>query len=122
MNSIILFIIVVSIIALLLLTINFLLASHKPYKEKKTPFECGYHSFLAQSRTPFNIIFFVFALLFLLFDIEIVIIYPFTASIYFNSSFGLTVVLVFIFILGLGFLFELGKNVLKIETKQTRNL
>ena len=117
MTSIKLFIIIVPILGTLLLSINFLLAPHKPYKEKKTPFECGYHSFL-QSRTQFTISFFTFGLLFLIFDIELVTIYPITTSIYFNSTYGIFVAMIYIIILGLGFIFELGKNALKIDSKQ----
>ena len=72
MVSIKLFLIIVPVLGMLLLLINFILAPYKPYKEKKTPFECGYHSFLLQTRTQFTISFFTFGLLFLIFDIELV--------------------------------------------------
>ena len=120
MTSIFNLFIIIPIINILLLAINFILAPHKPYKEKKTPFECGYHSFLAQNRTQFTISFFLFGILFLLFDIEIVIIYPITVSSYFNAGYGILVVIIFVLILALGLVFELGKGALKIETKQSR--
>lgn len=103
---------------MVLLLINFILAPHQPYQEKKTPFECGYHSFLAQNRTQFTISFFVFALLFLLFDLEIVMIYPYVVSSHFNEGYGFIVMITFVVVLTLGFVFELGKNALKVETKQ----
>ena len=118
MSSILFFLIFVPILGLVLLNINFFLAPHKPYKEKKTPFECGYHSFTTQNRMQFTISFFIFALLFLLFDIEISTIFPLVVSTYYIEAFGIYVVFVFIFILTFGFIFELGKNALKIETKQ----
>lgn len=120
MTSIFNLYIIIPIINILLLAINFILAPHKPYKEKKTPFECGYHSFLWQNRTQFTISFFLFGLLFLMFDIEIVIIYPITVSSYFNAGFGIFVVILFVLILALGFVFELGKGALKIDSKQGR--
>lgn len=122
MSSIIFFLILVPILSLILLGVNFLLAPHKPYKEKKTPFECGYHSFLAQNRTQFTISFFIFALLFLLFDLEIVLIYPYITSSLFNGVYGLIVVIIFLIILTLGFLFELGKKALSIDTLQDKNI
>lgn len=122
MSSIIFFIILVPILSLVLLGVNFLLAPHKPYKEKKTPFECGYHSFLAQNRTQFTISFFIFGLLFLLFDLEIVLIYPYITSSLYNGVYGLIVVIIFLVILTLGFLFELGKKALNIETLQDKNI
>ncbi|KAF2702354.1 hypothetical protein K504DRAFT_394559, partial [Pleomassaria siparia CBS 279.74] len=52
------------------------------YEEKDSVFECGFHSFLRQNRTQFNISFFIFALLFLLFDLEILLVYPYSVSRY----------------------------------------
>ena len=120
MNSILLFLLIVPVLGLILLSVNFLLAPHNPYKEKKTPFECGYHSFLAQSRAQFTIGFFLFAILFLAFDIELTSIVPFFTSTLFNRTYGFFVALAFILILSLGFVFELGKNALKFETKQDK--
>ena len=120
MSSIIFFLIFIPILSFILLSVNFIFAPHKPYKEKKTPFECGYHSFLSQNRTQFTISFFIFALLFLLFDLEIVLIYPFTVSSYANNIYGLIVMIVFTLIVTVGFIFELGKSALKIESKQNQ--
>lgn len=114
------FFVLIPVIGFILLALNFLLAPSAPYKEKETPFECGYHSFLYQNRVPFTISFFIFALLFLLFDVEITTIFPFTVSSYFNGSYGFSIVLVFILVLTLGFVFELGKKALKIITKQDK--
>jgi len=93
-------------------------STNKPYHEKNSVFECGYHSFLGQNRTQFNISFFIFALLFLLFDLEILLVYPYTVSAYTNTVYGLVVILVFFIILTLGFAFELGKNALNINSRQ----
>lgn len=93
-------------------------ASHNPYQEKDSAFECGFHSFIGQNRTQFNISFFIFALLFLLFDLEILLVYPYIISAYINGIYGLIIMLIFFIILTLGFVFELGKNALKISSKQ----
>jgi len=113
------FFIFIPILAGILLAVNFIFASHNPYAEKDSVFECGFHSFLGQNRTEFNISFFIFALLFLLFDLEILLVYPFIVSFYNNSIFGLIVILIFLLVLTLGFVFEIGKNALSIESKQT---
>ncbi len=118
MSSIIFFFLFIPILSFILLTVNFGFAPYKPNKEKKTPFECGYHSFLAQNRTQFTISFFIFGILFLLFDLEIVLIYPYTVSSYANNIYGLLVMLIFTIILTLGFVFEFGKDALKIDTKK----
>jgi NADH-ubiquinone oxidoreductase chain 3 len=88
------------------------------YQEKDSVFECGFHSFLGQNRTQFSISFFIFALLFLLFDLEILLIYPYVVSGYTNGIYGLVIMLVFFLALTLGFAFELGKNALKIDSRQ----
>jgi NADH-ubiquinone oxidoreductase chain 3 len=111
----------VSIITLLFIVLNFLLAPHNPYQEKYSIFECGFHSFLGQNRTQFGVKFFIFALVYLLLDLEILVIYPFGVSGYENGIYGLLIVLIFIGIITAGFVFELGKNALKIESKQSYN-
>ena len=112
----------IPVIAVLLLAINLLLSPHNPYQEKDSAFECGFHSFLGQNRTQFSISFFIFALLFLLFDLEIVLIYPYVVSTYANGIYGLVIMLAFFLVLTLGFAFELGKNALKIESRQVYSL
>src|ERR1700679_1638059 len=99
MTTFSIYIFFIIIIALLLLSINFMFSTHNPYMEKKTAFECGFHSFLGQNRTQFTISFFIFALLFLLFD--------------------LVILLIFFVLLTAGLVFELGKKALTIYSKQS---
>jgi len=117
MSSMTLFILFVSIIALLFLFINLVFAPHNPYQEKYSVFECGFHSF-HQTRLPFNIGFFIYALVYLLLDLEVLLVFPFTVSEYVNNIYGLAITLLFIFIITVGFVFELGKGALKISSKQ----
>src|ERR1700761_1954255 len=118
MTSITFFLVFIPLLAIILLAINFIFAPHNPYQEKNSVFECGFHSFLGQNRSEFSISFFIFALLFLLFDLEILLVYPYVVSSYVNSIFGLIIMLIFFLILTIGFAFELGKNALYIESKQ----
>jgi NADH-ubiquinone oxidoreductase chain 3 len=113
------FLVFIPMLAIILLAVNIILAPHNPYQEKDSAFECGFHSFLGQNRSEFSISFFIFALLFLLFDLEILLVYPYVVSGYANGIFGLIVMLIFFLVLTLGFAFELGKNALSIESKQT---
>src|SRR3981189_1481187 len=115
------FFFLIPILVIILLLVNLLLSPHNPYQEKDSAFECGFHSFLGQNRTQFSISFFIFALLFLLFDLEIILIYPYAVSAYANHIYGLIIMLVFFVILTLGFAFELGKNALKIDSRQISN-
>ena len=122
MSTITFFFIFIPILAFLLLLINLIFSPHNSYQEKDSAFECGFHSFSYQNRIQFSISFFIFALLFLIFDLEILLIYPYVVSAYFNGAYGLIIMLVFFIVLTLGFAFELGKNALKIESKQTYNI
>ena len=115
------FFIFIPILAIVLLGLNLVFAPHNPYNEKDSAFECGFHSFLGQNRSEFSISFFIFALLFLLFDLEILLVYPYVVSAYVNGIFGLIVMLIFFLVLTLGFVFELGKNALSIESRQVYN-
>ena len=92
------------------------------YQEKYSIFECGFHSFLGQNRTQFGVIFFIFALVYLLLDLEILLTFPFAVSEYVNNIYGLIVALLFIGIITIGFVFELGKSALKIDSRQVVTL
>jgi len=117
--SIIFFIIFVSFLAFALIFLNLLLAPHSPYKEKNGPYECGFDSFRGQNRSEFSISFFIFGLLFLLFDIEILLIFPYAVSSYNNSYYGLVFAILFLLILSAGFVFEIGRGALQINSRQT---
>nr|YP_009445514.1 NADH dehydrogenase subunit 3 [Bipolaris cookei]YP_010148173.1 NADH dehydrogenase subunit 3 [Bipolaris oryzae]ATV95661.1 NADH dehydrogenase subunit 3 [Bipolaris cookei]QQV68591.1 NADH dehydrogenase subunit 3 [Bipolaris oryzae] len=118
MTSTTFFIIFIPILAIILLAVNLILAPHNPYQEKDSVFECGFHSFLGQNRTQFSVSFFIFGLLFLLFDLEILLVYPYAVSTNTNDIYGLSIMLIFFVLLTLGFVFELGKGALNIESRQ----
>lgn len=120
MDSITFFFLFVSILAVIFILINLILAPHNPYPEKYSIFECGFHSFLGQNRTQFGVKFFVFALVYLILDLEILLVFPFTASGYRNNTYGLLCILIFIGIITVGFIFELSRNALKIYSKQDK--
>ena len=118
MSSTIFFFLFIPLLAFILLAVNLIFAPHNPYMEKNSAFECGYSSFLGQNRTQFSISFFIFALLFLLFDLEILLVYPYLVSAYTNGVYGLAIMLMFLLALTLGFAFELGKKALYIDSRQ----
>lgn len=114
-------VLLVSIIALLFLTLNLIFAPHNPYIEKYSIFECGFHSFLGQNRIQFNIKFFTYAFLYLILDLEILLIFPLALSNYTNNIYGITIAIIFIIIVTIGFVFELGKGALEVSSKQGIN-
>jgi NADH-ubiquinone oxidoreductase chain 3 len=121
MTSTTFFFVFIPILSLILLGVNLILGPRKPYQEKESVFECGFHSFLGQNRTQFSISFFIFGLLFLLFDLEIVLLYPYVVSAYNNETYGLLILIVILVILTVGFAYEIGMKALNIESKQYEN-
>ena len=122
MSSLIIFLIIIPILASILLLVNFLLAPHKPDKNKDAQFECGFTSFVQMSRMAFTISFFIYALLFLLFDLEILLVYPYVISSYNNDIYGLLIMIIFFLLLTIGFIYELGTKALLIDSRQNTNL
>src|ERR1700739_197574 len=92
------FIIIVLIINILLFGVNTFLSLSMKYFDKEGGFECGFTSFV-QTRERFNIIFYRVALLFLIFDLEIILIFPYTAINYNNQTISKNNVLAFLYIL-----------------------
>jgi NADH-ubiquinone oxidoreductase chain 3 len=119
MSSLTLFLLFIPILAIILLGINLLFATHNPDINKNSQFECGFASFVHMSRLAFTISFFIYALLFLLFDLEILLVYPYVASSYNNDIYGLIVMLIFFILLTVGFVYELGTKALQIDSRQT---
>ena len=108
MTSTTFFIIFIPILSFVLLFVNLLLAPHNPYQEKDSVFECGFHSFLGQNRTQFSVSFFIFGLLFLLFDLEILLLFPLAVTLYQISLFGFFCWYCFFLVLTIGFVLEIG--------------
>jgi NADH-ubiquinone oxidoreductase chain 3 len=122
MSSTIFFFLFIIILAIILFSLNIIFAPHIPYYDKNSAYESGFSSFLYQNRAQFNISFFLTAILFLVFDLEIILVYPYVVSAYNNSVYGLVIVLLFLAILTAGFVFELGKKALIINSRQSNNL
>jgi len=103
-------------IGVLLLVINSFFSLSVKYLEKGGGFECGFTSFL-QTRERYNIIFYRVSLLFLIFDLEIILIFPYPSSYQKNQNIGKNNVLVFLYILIVGFIYELKEGALNIVKK-----
>jgi NADH-ubiquinone oxidoreductase chain 3 len=92
--------------------LNVLLAVHKPDTEKVSAYECGFSPVYGQTRAPFSIQYYLVGILFLLFDLEILLLYPLATSLYQVGSYGFVVAILFFLVLTLGFMFEWGKGAL----------
>lgn|SRR6185437_14383062 len=122
MSSMIFLYLFVSIIALAFLAINFLFASHNSYQEKDSIFECGFHSFRDQNRQPFHVLFYMYAMLYLLFDLELTLIAPYTVSQFTNDAYGFVIMALFTAALCVGLIYEIGQNALEISGESDREI
>ena len=112
MTSLTLMFIFVPILTGILLMLNVLLAVHKPDTEKVSAYECGFSPVYGQTRAPFSIQYYLVGILFLLFDLEILLLYPLATSLYQVGSYGFVIAVAFLLVLTLGFMFEWGKGAL----------
>jgi NADH:ubiquinone oxidoreductase subunit 3 (subunit A) len=110
------FVIATLIIAILLLLINSYFSLSVIYLDKSGAFECGFTSFV-QTRERFNVIFYRVSLLFLVFDLEIILIFPYTAINQKYQNISKNNVLAFLYILIVGFIYELKEGALNIVKK-----
>ena len=119
MNNILMLFIFVPILAGILLAINFLLAVHRPDEAKVSAYECGFNAIEGQTRSTFQIHFYIVAMLFLVFDLEILLLFPIAVTLYQVSIFGFAVALIFFFVLTIGFVLEIGSGAISItEAKE----
>jgi NADH-ubiquinone oxidoreductase chain 3 len=121
MNTLLMLFIFVPILAALLLGLNLLFAVNKPNEAKESVYECGFNSVYGQTRSSFQIHFFIVALLFLIFDLEVLLIYPLAVTLYQVSIFGFSVALIFFIVLTIGFILEIGTGAISIKSSNILN-
>jgi NADH:ubiquinone oxidoreductase subunit 6 (subunit J)/NADH:ubiquinone oxidoreductase subunit 3 (subunit A) len=116
LGNLIYFIISNIFIGILLLLINSFFSLSVKYLDKGGGFECGFTSFI-QTRERYNIIFYRVSLLFLVFDLEIILIFPYPALYQKNENISKNNVLAFLYVLIVGFIYELKEGALNIVKK-----
>lgn len=110
----------VPVLAIMLLGLNVLLAPSRPEESKASPYECGFSVIQGQTRSVFHIHFYLVSMLFLIFDLEILLLFPLAVSLYQVSFFGFSVAILFFLVLTIGFVLEIGSGAIKfIETKKS---
>ena len=115
MNTLLMLFIFVPILVLILILLNVLLAPHKPDSEKLSSYECGFSPIFGQTRSTFHIHFFVVALLFLVFDLEILLCYPASVTLNKIGIYGFSIVIIFFIILTIGFVYEIGSGAISLQ-------
>jgi NADH-quinone oxidoreductase subunit A len=93
---------------------GFLVAPHKPDSEKLSPYECGFEAF-EDSRMRFDVRYYLVAILFIIFDLEIAFLFPWAVVLDSIGMFGFVAMMVFLSILVIGFVYEWKKGALEWE-------
>ncbi len=101
-------------VGVVLLVMGFLMAPHKPDSEKTSPYECGFGAF-EDSRMKFDVRYYLVAILFIIFDLEIAFLFPWAVVLDEIGSVGFYAMVVFLGILVIGFIYEWMKGALEWE-------
>lgn len=108
------FLIVGFIFGGVMITIGFLLSPNRPYSEKLSPYECGFEAF-EDARMKFDVRFYLVAILFIIFDLEIAFLFPWAVVLREIGMFGFLAMMVFLGLLVIGFIYEWKKGALQWE-------
>ena len=111
---IMLFVIIGLLVGVGPMLIGFLLGPRRPDPEKLSPYECGFEAF-EDARMKFDVRYYLVAILFILFDLEIAFLFPWAVGLKEIGMFGFVAMLVFLAILVVGFIYEWKKGALEWE-------
>ena len=92
--------------------ISRLLGVHRPDSEKLSPYECGFEAF-EDARMKFDVRYYLIAILFILFDLEIAFLFPWAIVLQEIGMFGFLAMVVFLAVLVVGFIYEWKKGALE---------
>ena len=112
--SIILFLIIALALSTGFIVVNFLFSPKKPDPEKLSAYECGFEPF-NDSRMEFDVRFYLVAILFIIFDLEIAFLFPWAISLKNLGPLGFWSMMIFLVILTVGFIYEWKKGALDWE-------
>ncbi|QEL64574.1 NADH dehydrogenase subunit A [Oryzomicrobium terrae] len=93
---------------------GWLLAPNRPDSEKLSPYECGFEAF-EDARMKFDVRYYLVAILFILFDLEIAFLFPWAIVLKEIGLFGFVAMMIFLGILVVGFIYEWMKGALEWE-------
>lgn len=108
------FLVITFLLALILFFASYLLVFQKSDQEKISAYECGFNPF-DDARITFDIRFYLVAILFLIFDLEISFLFPWSIALRHIDLFGFSTMIVFLLILTIGFIYEWFKGALEWE-------
>ena len=111
---ILIFIIIGFAIAIGMTTLSFVVGVRKPDNEKLSAYECGFEAF-DDARGRFDVRFYLVAILFIIFDLEVAFLFPWAVSLGSIGIFGFWSMMIFLLILTIGFIYEWKKGALEWE-------
>jgi NADH-quinone oxidoreductase subunit A len=94
------------------LVLGLIVSPHKPDTAKNSPYECGFEAF-EDARMKFDVRYYLVAILFILFDLEIAFLFPWAVVLQEIGLFGFIAMLVFLSVLVIGFIYEWKKGALE---------
>jgi NADH-quinone oxidoreductase subunit A len=109
---ILLFILVGLVVGLGPLILGKLVSPHRPDSEKNSPYECGFEAF-EDARMKFDVRYYLVAILFILFDLEIAFLFPWAVVLKEIGMAGFLAMMLFLFVLVVGFIYEWVKGALE---------
>ncbi len=111
---VLLFIAVGLIIGAVMIALGFILGTRRPDSEKLSPYECGFEAF-EDARMKFDVRYYLVAILFIIFDLEIAFLFPWAVVLEKIGMVGMLAMVVFLGILVVGFIYEWKKGALEWE-------
>tara|TARA_B100001093_G_scaffold463813_1_gene480169 strand:+ start:149 stop:517 length:369 start_codon:yes stop_codon:yes gene_type:complete len=112
--SIIIFLFIALGLSIGFIVINFLASPNNPNPEKLSAYECGFEAF-DDSRMEFDVRFYLVAILFIIFDLEIAFLFPWAISLGKIGLLGFWSMMIFLGVLTIGFIYEWKKGALEWE-------
>jgi len=111
---ILVFLVIAGAVAVAMVAGSFLLARQRPDSEKLSPYECGFEPF-EDARIRFDVRYYLVAILFIIFDLEVAFLFPWAVSLGDIGLFGFWSMVVFLGVLTIGFIYEWRKGALEWE-------
>ena len=111
---ILVFLVIAGAVAVAMVAGSLVLARQRPYSEKLSPYECGFEPF-EDARIRFDVRYYLVAILFIIFDLEVAFLFPWAVSLGDIGMFGFWSMVVFLGVLTVGFIYEWRKGALEWE-------
>ena len=111
---ILVFVVIAGVIAVAMVGGSLLAARQKPDPEKVSPYECGFEPF-DDARRRFDVRFYLVAILFIIFDLEVAFLFPWAITLSATGVFAFWSMMVFLGVLTVGFIYEWKKGALEWE-------